>query len=223
MDDNRLPLPNRSNATSKERSTVADRVYQVLRHEITHGVLKSGSSLIEDEIAERLGVSRTPVRDSMQRLNAERLVKSHRRRWMVVDHSPREIEEIYHVRAALESYAARLAAQSATEEEREILKQLSTQADEREIVARVEGNERFHEFIIKCSHNDRLAAARRDNMLIHFNYRLAGLYSESDLILSAQQHVALADAIAGGNGGLASDIAREHVENSLRILLRLPS
>lgn len=200
------------------RGTMADEVYTILRHEITHNILKSGSPLIEEEIAERLGVSRTPVRDCMQRLAAEGLIVSRRRRWIVKDHSPEEIVEIYQVRAALESYAASLAAQFATESEREQILALGRRVDvdprERAIV-----NERFHDHVTRAGHNARLAAARDQNTIVHFDASLAGLYTPTDLEVSAQQHIAIAEAIAGGDAATAGRVAREHVEFSAQLFI----
>jgi DNA-binding GntR family transcriptional regulator len=103
-------------------------VYQRLRQEIVRGELRPRESLSEVEIAERLAVSRTPVRESMHRLASEGLITSRRRRWVVYEHSKDEIREIYEVRAALEGYSARLASQRATDAELTVAR-LYTPAD----------------------------------------------------------------------------------------------
>ncbi|EXU63589.1 GntR family transcriptional regulator [Streptomyces sp. PRh5] len=92
-------------------------MYWTLRREITAGVLRPNAALVEGEIATRLGVSRTPVRESMQRLEADGLIVSHRRRWIVHEHAQDEIVQLYGVRCALESHAARLACRHATAEQ----------------------------------------------------------------------------------------------------------
>src|SRR3978361_1268708 len=81
--------------------------YEENRGAIVEGKIRPNERLIEADLAERLEVSRTPVRESMQRLAADGLVISRRRGWAVREHSPQEIQEIYEVRAALEGYAAR--------------------------------------------------------------------------------------------------------------------
>ena len=98
---------------SDDRKLRSEEVYALLRAEITDGVIPPGSPLVEDEIASRLGVSRTPVRESIQRLAVDGLVESRRRRWVVHLHTAEEVAAIYDVRAALESHAARLAAAGA--------------------------------------------------------------------------------------------------------------
>ena len=100
-------------------------VYWQLRREIVRGELRPNQPLAEVDIAERLNVSRTPVRESMQRLAADGLVISRRRRWLVYEHSKQEIEEIYEVRLALEGYAARLASQRISDAQIEELARLS--------------------------------------------------------------------------------------------------
>ncbi|RGE19170.1 GntR family transcriptional regulator [Leucobacter sp. wl10] len=204
--------------SDRSGGTRADEVHRILRYEITHGILKAGNALIEDEIATRLGVSRTPVRDSMQRLNAEGLIESRRRRWVVKDHTPEELVEIYQVRAALESYGARLAAVEATPEERRVILELGEQ-DQTDPRTRATINEQFHAQILRSAHNRRLESALNQHMLVHFDAQVAMLYSSADLERSAAQHAALGKAIASGDVELAGKLAREHVEYSLGLLI----
>lgn len=197
---------------------MADEIHRILRHEITHGVLKAGSPLIEDEIAERLHVSRSPVRDCMQRLAAEGLIVSRRRRWIVKDHTHDEIVEIYQVRAALEGYAARLAAMHASAEERERILSLS-HVDEENPSERVRINDEFHALVIQSARNARLGAACDRNSTLYFDATIAGLYTREDLETSAQQHRSIGDAIARGDADAAARHAREHVEFSMQLLI----
>ena len=92
----------------------SDEIHDRVRADIVHGVLRPNQRLVEVELAERLAVSRTPVRETLQRLVLEGLVRRDRRGWVVHEHSAEEISSIYEVRAALEGYAAFLAAGRAT-------------------------------------------------------------------------------------------------------------
>src|SRR3954471_15798899 len=87
-----------------------DSVYEQLRSEIVRGQLRPNERLIEAELAERLQVSRTPIREGLQRLAADGLVASRLRGWIVYEHTLDQIRDIYETRAALEGFAARLAA-----------------------------------------------------------------------------------------------------------------
>ena len=90
----------------------SDALYAQLQRAIVQGQLRPNQRLIEAELAETLDVSRTPVREALQRLAFDGLVSRHRRGWVVREHGVDEIKDIYACRAALEGYAARLAAVS---------------------------------------------------------------------------------------------------------------
>src|SRR5579862_6008283 len=94
-----------------DERTLSIQTYDELRTAIVQGRIRPNQRLIETELAEEYGVSRTPVRESLQRLAAVGLIVAARRGWTVREHSLDEIREIYEVRAALEGYAARLAAE----------------------------------------------------------------------------------------------------------------
>lgn len=200
----------------------SEDVYWTLRHEITHGMLRPNSALVEDEIAARLGVSRTPVRESMQRLASDGLIASRRRRWVVREHSPEEIVQLYEVRAGLESYAARLAAQRATPvqlAEIESWRERMTSEDARALADRAGTNDRFHDVITAASGNPRMLRMVHDNRLFHFNLRLASLYSTEDLLVSSRQHGEIITAVCARDADRVERAAREHVEYSLTLIL----
>jgi DNA-binding GntR family transcriptional regulator len=205
-------------------SSLAEDVYWTLRHEIVRGDLRPNQALAEIDIAERLRVSRTPVRESMQRLAADGLVVSRRRRWMVYEHSKPEIQEIYEVRAALEGYAARLASERITDEQIAELSALGDASEaEDNLLERVERNEQFHTHIVKIAANTRLETLLAHNRSFSFNRQVASLYSPDDLAVSATQHAQLRAAVCRRDGQAAEDVAREHIQAALRIIIaRLP-
>ena len=98
-------------------STTSDEVYEKLRLAIVTGEIRPNAPLIEVDLANALNVSRTPIRESLQRLAADQLVVPRKRGWAVKEYSAQEIQESYEVRAALEGYAARLAATRASDGE----------------------------------------------------------------------------------------------------------
>jgi DNA-binding GntR family transcriptional regulator len=102
--------------TQLKIQTVQEAVVDYLRRQILNGQLKGGQHLVQDELSERLGVSRTPIREALNQLAHEGLVRiSTYKGATVADFSPSELIEIYTVRIALESYATYLAAQQITE------------------------------------------------------------------------------------------------------------
>jgi DNA-binding GntR family transcriptional regulator len=197
-------------------------VYQRLRQEIVRGELRPRESLSEVEIAERLAVSRTPVRESLHRLASEGLITSHRRRWVVYEHSKDEIREIYEVRAALEGYSARLASQRATEAELAELAELRAlvEKDEVEPDPRVDLNERLHDSVLRLAHNATLLRQARTSRRYFFNRTVARLYTPADLEHSGRQHRDLLDAIVAREAARAEAVAREHIEYALELILR---
>ena len=84
-------------------TTLSDEVYERLRDEIVKGLIRPNERLVELDLAERLGVSRTPVRESLKRLSAEGLIHGGRHHLVVREHAPEEIREIYESRAALKA------------------------------------------------------------------------------------------------------------------------
>jgi DNA-binding GntR family transcriptional regulator len=199
-----------------------DEGYEPLRAEIIRGDLRPREALSEVEIAERLRVSRTPVRESLQRLDSEGLITSHRRRWIVYEHTTAEIREIYEVRAALEGYSARLACQRATEVELAELVELRAEVANSDLESdkRVDLNEHLHDSVLRFAHNGALLKQARTSRLFFFNRSVAQLYTQADLRVSATQHEALLDAILRRDASAAEAAAREHVEYALELILR---
>jgi DNA-binding GntR family transcriptional regulator len=205
-------------------SSLSEDVYWQLRREIVRGELRPNQPVAEIDIAERLNVSRTPVRESMQRLAADGLVISRRRRWLVYEHSKQEIEEIYEVRLALEGYAARLASQRISDAQTEGLAHLcESAAADGQLTVRVEHNEIFHNRLVSIGGNERLASMLAHNRNFAFNRQVASLYTPDDLAVSATQHTRLVEAVLARDGDAAEQTAREHIQSALEIIIaRLP-
>ncbi|MFB7493243.1 GntR family transcriptional regulator [Streptomyces sp. NPDC056161] len=207
-------------ASARRRS---EEVYRILRQEIADGVLRPNAPLVEDEIAARLGVSRTPVRESMQRLMADGLIRSQRRRWVVHEYTSQEIRHLYEVRAGLEAHAARLAALRATVEERAEIarwRERMTSPTVDSLCDRASSNDAFHDTITAASGNPRLLEMIHANRLFHFNKRIAALYSPEEIAVSSGQHGDLITAVCDGDADRAGETAREHTEYSLEIILK---
>ena len=209
---------------AKAGSSLSEDVYWQLRREIVRGELRPNQPVAEIDIAERLNVSRTPVRESMQRLAADGLVISRRRRWLVHEHSKQEIAEIYEVRLALEGYAARLASQRISDAQIEELARLRVPAAaDGQLTVRVEHNEVFHNQLVTLAGNKRLARMLAHNRNFAFNRQVASLYTPDDLAVSGTQHIRLVQAVLARDGDTAERTAREHIQSALEIIIaRLP-
>jgi DNA-binding GntR family transcriptional regulator len=200
-------------------SGLADGVYQRLRSAIVRGELRPNERLVEADLADWLEVSRTPVRECLQRLAAERLVANRRRGWVVLDHSIEDIREIYGVRAALEGYAAQLAARQATDDQVERIMALAsidpaTYADPPRR-GFVEYNQQFHDMVVESCGNSRLAEAIRRSREYYFNYRIAAVYTAAEVAEAIGGHRAIGQAIQRREPDAAERLARAHVHEAL--------
>jgi DNA-binding GntR family transcriptional regulator len=199
---------------------LVNEVYSKLRQEIVRGLLRPNQALTEVEIAERLNVSRTPVRESMQRLASDGLVVSRRRRWVVYEHTKREIQEIYGVRAALEGYATRVASERITDEQiEELTRRFDGDWQLLDPASRIQSNEEFHGRIVDVAGNTRLSDSLERNRSFYFNQQVAAVYTDEEMAISAQQHSAILKAVCDRDGDSAECLAREHVHSALQVIL----
>ena len=198
-------------------------VYEKLRNAIVAGEIRPNERLIESDLAERLEVSRTPVRESMLRLAGDGLIVSVRRGWVVREHSAQEITEVYEVRAALEGFAAGLAAERASDEELANIEAIHLRYREQ-----VEGstrgqlvthNDEFHEAIIAATHNELLAQRIHDNSQYYFIHRIAGFLSDEEVRKSIEGHGEQVAALMARDSLLAERVVRSHVLGGLKNVL----
>jgi DNA-binding GntR family transcriptional regulator len=197
----------------------ATEVYEELRRAIVEGRIRPNERLVEADLAKRLRVSRTPIRESMLQLVSDGLVLSRRRGWVVREHSAREIQDIYEVRAALEGYAAGLAAERATDE---MLK--SIVAIHESYVAAlgeasrghlIEHNDEFHDSVIRAAGNKRLAEQIQRNSAFYFVHRIGGFLSDDEVRTSIEGHQELVDALVARDAPRAEAVARARVLEGL--------
>lgn len=209
--------------TGVSRGSRSDYLYEQLRRAITQGELRPNQRLVETELAEMLAVSRTPVREALQRLAMDGLVSRRRRGWVVREHNATEIEQIYACRAALEGYAARLVALYATDSQLDeisgILFSVSDTSNRDEMVA---VNEHFHEAIIDAANNPLLSQLARRSRLYYFNKRVAHLYTDVEATQSRSQHIRLLEALRDRDPDAAEAITREHIATALQAILSRP-
>lgn len=197
--------------------------YGLILDAIDIGVYKPGDRLVESELADRFGVSRTPIREALQRLETQSLLSRDGRSLIVssLDHS--QIAELYVVRSELEGLAARLAARHATIEEKRVLQDMVD--DDYKIVddpnALSRANRRFHKQIHLASHN-RFLVQQLD--LVH---RSMALMATTSLAADGRGEVALAehqqivDAIMNGHEDEADECLRQHISIAFSTRLKL--
>jgi DNA-binding GntR family transcriptional regulator len=196
-----------------------EAAYEALLELITRGALRPGQHLVESELAERLGVSRQPVREALQRLSNERWVDLRPTQGAFV-HQPTvaEADQLMAVRALLEAEAARLAAANAADGSIERLRELwregvaALAADD--IDAVVAANAALHASVMELAANDVLAElAGQVSRRVRWYYTpVARQRGER----SWEEHAALIEAIAAHDQDLAARVMREHTEQTRR-------
>ena len=207
-----------------EHLTLTDRIYQLLKENIVRHRLKPGARLLDQEIADSLGVSRTPVREAISRLGAEGLVNIITRRGaFVTDLSPKDIKDIYEVREVLEVLAVRLAVPLLRDEHvlalEETLEECSTALDNAAYLTCFELDRKFHDQVVKLSGNTKLVEI---NILLGGNIQITRWRHCQDGYrqkLSLQQHRAILDALIKRDADLASKLVRDHISSVKRDLL----
>jgi len=201
-----------------------EMVFESLREAIIHGRLRPGERLMEIHLAEEMGVSRTPVREAIRKLELEGfVVMVPRKGAYVAGISVKDIVDVFEVRAALEGLAAGLAAARITEEEMEELERtlvrINVNSEEDDINSIVEGDSSFHELIYKASRNQRLVQIiTRLKEQIH-RFRMTSLSQPGRTKNALGEHKTIVEAISDRNVKLAQTLASEHVENAEQSLL----
>lgn len=192
-------------------------VFEYLRNAILNGELEPGERLMELQLAQQLGVSRTPVREAIRKLELEGLVEMIPRKGAyVADVSIKDILDILEVRMFLEGLAAYFAAERMSDEEIDELKKISKKFED-EIVTMekeemIELDNKFHDMIIKGSRNNKLLQIVQglQEQFQRFRVIYFNEYTEHEDLV--KYHTAIVNAISNRASKEAQDYAQTHVE-----------
>lgn len=199
---------------------LADQAYIAIRGLIVSLELAPGAVIDERALIERLGIGRTPVREALRRLAHEQLVEVFPRRGMFVTNvDVRDLARISEVREALEPEAARLAAERATEDERDALAELGSSivrgADLMDL------DERIHRAIYAAAHNDLLEKTLGEYYVLAHRIWMIALDRNEALEEAVETHRNLVLAIINGSGDRAADLMRAHVQDFEKAMHRV--
>lgn len=197
--------------------------YQLILEAIDTGTYRPGDRLVESELAERFGVSRTPIREALQRLETQSMLSRDGRSLIVSSLDHNQMAELYVVRTELEGLAARLAARHATEEEVRVLKDMVEEdwALVNDPSALARANRRFHKQVHLASHN-RYLVQQLD--LVHRSMALlatTSLAAEGRGETALAEHQRIVDAIAARDGDAAYEALKVHISKAFETRLKL--
>ncbi|MEM1235935.1 MAG: GntR family transcriptional regulator [Pseudomonadota bacterium] len=199
-----------------EAKTPLRDAYSLILDAIDVGIYRPGDRLVESELADRFGVSRTPIREALQRLETQSMLTRDGRSLIVSSLDHNELAELYVVRSELEGLAAELAAQHATPEEIRVLQSMVD--SDRDLLDNpaelVQTNRRFHKRIHLASHN-RYLVQQLD--LVH---RFMALMATTSLAVEGRgaialdEHQAVVDAIRDRDGPRANAALKQHLSEA---------
>jgi DNA-binding GntR family transcriptional regulator len=202
---------------------LADRAYRKMRQAILRGDLAPGEALFESHLADKLGMSRTPVREALRVLARDGFIETIPARGYVVPRrSVEDLRELFELRESLEGLSTRAAAVRATEAE---IVQLGQLCDRYEQATSLEtwtliGTE-FHNFVVVVARNRRLATILDSlNFQIVLSRRSALSSAETIRNEAVREHRAIVDAITSRDPEAAEQCARAHVRTSYAAALR---
>lgn len=202
-----------------------DVVFNTLRQAILKGELKPGERLMEIALAERLGVSRTPIREAMRKLELEGLVVMIPRRGaQVANITEKDLNDVLEVRIALENMAIEKACENMTEESMSRLwvaaKEFERTTAEGNLVKMAEADVAFHEIIYQASGNRRLIQVLNNLREQIYRYRVEYLKEEEIRNVLVLEHEEMTKAIRERNVDRAQELVYEHIENQRRGIIQ---
>lgn len=206
-------------STSGTKSAASELAYNQIRQDIISGVLEEHERLTEQALAERIGLSRTPVREAIKRLIHEGFIENESGySTRVASFSVDQAEQIFQLRIMLEGYAIRRAVSFATKEQISTLRTLATRmsqlippstARDYDDIARA--NEQFHRTIAEAANSARLTALISVAVDVGLVARTYRSYSEAALLRSCQHHHEMVDAIEAGSPDWAESVMTSHL------------
>lgn len=202
-----------------------DVVFNNIKDGILTGRLRPGERLLENQLAEELGVSRTPIREALRMLEIENLVDLIPRKGAQVKKmSEKDIKDVLEIRKVLEELASGIAAENITKQEIAELKKLhmdfvdAFERGDREGV--LEADTKFHDVIFNTTKNDKLIQIISNISIQIYRYRIAYLKLLTNISVPNQQHLELIKAFERRDTQKAREVSGEHIEDQALEILK---
>jgi DNA-binding GntR family transcriptional regulator len=208
-----------------KKKPLREVVYDSLKKSILHGKLKAGQRLIEETLANQIGISRTPVREAFHKLERDDLVsRLPKGGFAVRGFTVEDVEEVFGIRIALESYAAFLAATHITPDKISVLEKKTDESedllekgdDEKVIQLYTE----FHDVLYKSCKSKKLIEMINNFRDYFYRYRSSLLQTPNGIKTSITDHREMIDAMKKRNPKLVEKLVRGHLDRGKEIVLK---
>ncbi len=212
------------NATINEYLPLRDVVFQTLRQSILRGELEPGERLMELHLADRLGVSRTPIREAIRKLELEGLVVMIPRRGAIVASiTEKDLQDVLEVRRTLEIMAAEIACDRITPEQLAELKEAGMEfrklKDSDDYTSLAAADVRFHDIIYAATDNQRLISILNNLREQMYRYRLEYLKDSGSHEKLNGEHEVIYRSIEEGNKEAVCEMIGQHIDNQMTAIL----
>lgn len=189
--------------------------YETIREKIITGTYPGGMKLVEVQLAEEIGVSRTPIREAIRRLEQEGLIK----RKKVIKPSEKDLRHMFQMRMLIESHAAKMAASYMSADRIEKLRKCIQLAQISEPNATVKANKEFHDLIVQeCRNPIMIDTVDKMQSIIYLFSKTVVLHERPLLI---EEHVRICDAIEQRQPEIASKLMEDHLRADLEFTLTI--
>ncbi len=208
-----------------KKKSLREEVYESLKKSILHGKIKAGQRLIEEQFAHQIGISRTPVREAFHKLERDELVtRLPKGGFAVRKFTKEDVEEIFGIRSALESYAAYLATLHITPDK---ISTLEKKVDESEDALKsgdtdkvVQAHTEFHNLLYKTCKSKKLAEMINNFSDYFYRYRSALLQTKGGFHYSLEDHRQMLAAMKKKNPALVERLVRKHLARGKEIIMK---
>ncbi len=217
-------MDNLSKLNLDEYKPLRDVVFENLREAIVEGKLSPGQRLMEVQLADQLGVSRTPVREAIRKLELEGLViMLPRKGAYVANMSLKDVIDVLEIRASLEGLAAYLAAERMTDEDILKLEKIAEDFDQgkenEDLETLLKKDVEFHECIFKATNNKRLHQLINSLWEQVYRFRVSYISDYESTVNITKEHKLILEAIKSGDSELAKKYAKEHIEKAEQFMM----
>lgn len=209
----------------EKHQTLREKILETIRDAILKGTLKPGERVSEPELAERFGISRTPIREAFRQLESEGYLQVIPRKGAVVASlSERDIEEFYAIKIILEGFAAKMAAEKLTDKDIEKLEAINTRlaqiAKDGDVKSFFRVHNEFHELFIKAAGNEKLYDMINQLVMKFKRLRLASLSVPGRMEISVEEHRNMIQAFKEHDGERADSLVRHAATIGADVLIQ---